>query len=304
MDSRGPNPTITLAIATLGRFEELRDTLESILAGSFLPAEILISDQNVPPRPDIDDYLAKRSPLIRHIRTEPKGVVFNMNTLLRNAKGDVILFVDDDVVPSPNLVEAHLANYADPSIAGVAGRVEQPSGDLPPDEVDAVGVFHRWTGRMVFHFNGLKRQRTVFSQGANMSFDRRKLEAIGGFDEGFGGNGYFFESEAAFRLVKQFPNSLVFDPASTLKHLAAPRGGARVHDRAIHNAFVVRNSVHFYRRHCPPLVYPLLVLKLFAITLAKAVYRGSPAIAFRGIPAIIEGITHDSDRKSSNTVSK
>jgi glycosyltransferase involved in cell wall biosynthesis len=293
MVSRGPNPTITLAIATLGRFEEVRDTVEAILTGSLLPLEILISDQNRPARSDLDAYLASRSPLIRHIRTEPKGVVFNMNVLLRSAKGDIILYVDDDVVPSPKLVEAHLANYSDSSIAGVAGRVEQPTGDRPANEVDEVGVFYPWSGRMIFQFNGLTRQRTVFSQGANMSFDRRKLEAIDGFDEGFGGNGYFFESEAALRLVKKFPNSLVFDPASTLRHLAAPRGGARVHDRAIHNAFVVRNSVRFYRRHCPRLVYPFLIGKLFAITLAKAIYRRSPAIVIRGFPAIIEGLGQD-----------
>ncbi len=283
----GNSLTLTLAIPTLGRFEEVRDTIEGILAGTRLPDEILVSDQNSPPLPELDTYLKSRSPLIRHLRTEPKGVVFNMNRLLQEAKSDVILYIDDDVVPSPRLVEAHLKNYADKMIAGVAGRVEQPTGDLPPERVRAVGKFNRWTGGMLFRFNGLIRQTCVFAQGANMSFDRKKLLHIDGFDEGFGGNGYYFESDATLRLSKEFPNGIVFDPEASLKHLAAPRGGARVHDRALHHSFVMRNSVRFFHRHCPRLVFTALIGKLFIYTLIKAVFRRSPNIAILGTKALI-----------------
>jgi GT2 family glycosyltransferase len=293
MSPAKPALTITVAIPTLGRFEEVRDTLEGILAGTRVPDEILVSDQNTPALPELDSYLASHAPRVRHLRTEPKGVVYNMNRLLAEAKSDVILYVDDDVVPSPKLVEAHLANYADTKIAGVAGRVEQPSGDLPPEEVDQVGTFRPWTGGMTFRFNGLKRQHCVFAQGANMSFRRTSLLSINGFDEGFGGNGYFFESDATLRLVEKFPSGLVFDPLATLKHLAAPRGGARVHDRAIHNAFFVQNAVRLYRRHCPKVVFPFLILKLLLLTVAKSFYRLSPRMAIVGVFALRKGFRAD-----------
>ncbi len=282
--------TITVAIPTLGRFEEVRDTIEGVLSGTRIPDEIIVSDQNSPALPLLDAYLKSRSPLIRHVKTEPKGVVFNMNTLLREAKSDVILYLDDDVVPSSGLVEAHLKNYAEGRTEGVAGRVEQPTGDLPPEEVKEVGKFNRWTGKMVFRFNGKIRQNCVFAQGANMSFKRKSLLTIGGFDEGYIGNGYYFESDATLRLVRGFPNGLVFDPEATLVHLAAPRGGARVHDRALHNAFATRNAIRLYRRHCPKPVFFFLVSKLFVITLVKALYRVSPRIAVLGIGALFAGL--------------
>ncbi|MBS1963134.1 MAG: glycosyltransferase family 2 protein [Bdellovibrionales bacterium] len=290
MEPRGPNPTITVAIPTLGRFEEVRDTLESILAGSRLPDEIIVSDQNVPSREDLDAYLKRHAPGVRHLRTEPKGVVFNMNRLLREAKSDIILYLDDDVIPSPRLVEAHLQNYSDPSVRGVAGRVEQPTGDIPPDSFEKVGRFNRWTGAMTFRFNGKRRQRCVFAQGANMSFDRRSLAEIGGFDEGFGGNGYFFESDATLRLVKRFPGCLIFDPDASLKHLAAPRGGARVHDRAIHHSFVTHNGIRLFRRHSPKISLAFIVLKIAGTTLAKSAYRHSPRIASLGLKALFEAL--------------
>lgn len=272
--------TITLAVPTIGRFDEVRDTIEAILSGSLLPDEILVSDQNVPSRPDLDEYLRDRSPLIRHLRTEPKGVVFNMNTLLREAKGDILLYIDDDVVPSPDLVRAHATNYESGDTVAVAGRVEQPTGDLPPESVGVVGSFSPWSGRMVFRFNGLRRQECVFAQGANMSFDRKALLSIGGFDEGFIGNGYFFETEGTLRLARAYPHRMVFDPAATLKHLAAPRGGARVQDRAMLNAFYVHNAIRFYRRHSPKPSVPFLAAKLFAESLLKSIYRRSGRVFF------------------------
>jgi len=283
------SPTVTVAIPTIGRFEEVRDTVETILGGSRIPDEILVSDQNHPPIPKLDSYLATRAPLVRHFRTEPKGVVFNMNALLRAAKGDIILYLDDDIVPSPRLVEAHLANYADSAIHGVAGRVEQPAGDLPSEKVGRVGAFEPWTGRTTFRFNGLVRQKCVFAPGGNMSFRRTDLLEIAGFDEEFVGNGYFFESDASLRFAKRFPGGLVFDPAAELKHLASPRGGARILDRSIHHAFFVRNGIRLYRRHSPALAIPFLALKLAALTIAKAVYRGSPEIATRGLAALGAG---------------
>lgn len=288
--------TITVAIPTLGRFEEVRDTVDALLAGTRVPDEILISDQNRPPLPALDAYLARRSPLIRHIRTEPKGVVFNMNALLAAAKSEIILYLDDDIVPSARLVEAHVKNYEDPAIKGVAGRVEQPSGDLPPESFDEVGSFHPWSGKMTFRFNGRRRQPCVFAPGGNMSFRRADLVAAGGFDEGFIGNGYFFESDASLRFAKKFPGALVFDPAAELKHLAAPRGGARVSDRAVHHSYYVRNAVRLYRRHSPGIAFPFLVVKLAAVTAAKALFRGSPAIASRGFSALLAGIRDPHER--------
>jgi GT2 family glycosyltransferase len=217
-----------------------------------------------------------------------------MNTLLREAKSDVLLFLDDDVIPSSRLAEAHLRNYEDERVAGVAGRVEQPTGDLPPESVSEVGGFRPWSGRMIFRFNGLVRQNCVFAQGANMSFDRRRLLAIGGFDEGFIGNGYFFESDATLRLARAFPHGIVFDPDASLKHLAAPRGGARIADRSLHHAFFAHNAVRLYRRHTPAIVYPFHVLKLVILTLAKTAFRGSPPIAYQGLRAILNGVRQDS----------
>lgn len=279
--------TITVAIPTLGRFEVVRDTIESFLRGSVLPTEILISDQNSPSIPELDLYLKNCPKIVRHIRTEPKGVVFNMNRLMHEAHGEIVLFVDDDIIPSPELVEAHLKNYVDDTFFAVAGRVEQPTGDQPPERVKRTGQFSKWTGHMTFLYNGLIRQVCDFAPGGNMSFIRRKLIESGGFDEGFIGNGYFYESDGSLSFVRKFPGKMVFDPKAELKHLAAPRGGARITDRAVHTYYHVRNGLRLYRHHCPRLVYPLLWLKLFAFAFARAAYRRDIRIFRKGVRGLL-----------------
>lgn len=278
--------TITVAIPTLGRFEVVRDTIGALLRGSVLPTEILVSDQNSPPISELDHYLQDCPTLVRHIRTEPKGVVFNMNRLSREAVGEIILFLDDDIIPSPVLVEAHLANYADDSVYAVAGRVEQPSGDRPPEKVKRTGQFSKWTGQMTFHYNGLIRQVCDFAPGGNMSFVRARLLEAGGFDEGFIGNGYFFESDGSLTFVRKFPGKMVFDPKAELKHLAAPRGGARITDRAIHTYYHVRNGLRLYQHHSPKIVYPAMWLKLFAFSIARALRRLNFQILKNGLKGL------------------
>ena len=277
---------ITVAIPTLGRFEVVRDTVEALLRGTVIPHEILISDQNVPAIPDLDRYLEGCPKFIRHIRTEPKGVVFNMNRLLHEARGDIILYLDDDIIPSPKLVEAHLKNYENDSVYAVAGRVEQPTGDRPPESVKRVGQYSKWTGNMTFHYNGLIRQICHFAPGGNMSFIRSRLVESGGFDEGFIGNGYFFESDGSLTFVRKFPGKMVFDPTAELKHLAAPRGGARITDRAIHTYYHVRNGLRLYRHHSPKLVYPMLFLRLFAFAAARSAWRRDPRIFISGMKGL------------------
>jgi GT2 family glycosyltransferase len=285
--------SITVAIATLGRVDEVIATLEGVLGGSLLPKEILVSDQNQPPILRLDEKLKTMDPRIRHIRCDAKGVVFNMNTLLREASGDVVLFVDDDVVLPPTFVEAHLACYSDPTVFAVAGRVEQPQGDRNPKDVLTSGGYNSLTGQMTFEYNGRRLQRCSFAQGCNMSFVRQKLIDAGGFDEGFIGNGYFFETEAGYRFVKRFPGSMLFSPEAELKHLAAPRGGARITDKAMHLYYFMRNGMRFYRRHgTMTALFFQIVLGTVIIPL-KAIYNLDFRIMFFGFRGLMDGMKQD-----------
>jgi GT2 family glycosyltransferase len=219
-----------------------------------------------------------------------------MNRLLSLASGDVVLFIDDDVVPDSRLIEAHRANYATSNPDGpwdaVAGGVDQFSFPMAPSTVAQVGRYDRWTGALRTGFNARVRGPVDFAQGCNMSFRREVLCAAGGFDTGFLGNAYFFETEACLRVTRR-GGRMVFDPTARLQHLQSPVGGARVSDKALHTAHFVRNGLRLYRRHSPRMGLVGFAASRLGYVAAKAVYNRNFAILQCGLAAIRDGLTQD-----------
>lgn len=286
-------PKLSVLIPTLGREDVLLDTIAALHAQTVLPDEIIVSDQNQPPIPGVDRRL-KEYPRVRHIRTEPHGVVWNYNSVLAAATSEVVLFLDDDIIPEPKLIENHLRHYTPRSfregVHGVAGRVEQPQGDPDPASIRVVGRYHRWLGGLTGHFNARHRLDVEIAPGGNMSFLREKLLEAGAFDQGFVGNGYFFESDGSYRVHRR-GGRIVFDPEAGVRHLQAPMGGARIADKALHHYYYVRNGIRMYRRHSSPLGLPAYLAKLFVYSLLKALKNRDARIATEGIRGIAAGMS-------------
>lgn len=275
---------VAVLIPTLGRKKELIDTVNGILAQSVPPDEIVIVDQNSPTDFEVEKFLSE-IPIVLHLKEQPPGVVANYNRCWKASQCEIVIFVDDDVLPDKKLIEAHLKNYNDVSVGAVAGQIHNRLGDGAAKKIRSVGAYSRLTGHVTANFNSKKRAIVQFGQGANMSFRRTALATIGGFDPEFGGNGYFFETDAGLRL-SEAGYKMVFDPAATVHHLQAPSGGARVHDKSLHTYYFIRNGMTLYRRHSPKWGLPFFITKNGAYALAKAAKNRDFTIAKKGFQAL------------------
>lgn len=284
--------TISVLIPTYGRGKEVVDTIEALLLQTRIPDEVVLVDQNVPSIPAIDAVM-KKDPRLKHVRSPTPGCVPNYNRALQAATGDIVLFMDDDVELSPDVVERHLARYASAEpvpgeLAGIAGRVEQPSGDLNPSVIRVIGRYGRFTGRVIGNFNALQPASVDFATGGNMSFQRAVLLSAGGFDEGFDGNGYRFEQDIGLRLRSE-GYRLEFEPRASLKHLMAPAGGARVRDKAIHTFQYAKNGLRLVRKHSPFFTAIGFSLFLILYSAAKSAYNGNIRILKEGLRGVWRG---------------
>ncbi len=284
-----PSPKISVLIPTIGRVAEPLAVLRALLDQTHPPFEVIVVDQNSPPLPELVEFCAQHPP-VRRIFSELTGVTANENLAIREARGEVIVFLDDDVEFGRDLLAAHAANYADPGVGGVAGRVLQPVGDVDPERVRRVGTYSRLTGRTFGGFNSLKRQDVVIAQGCNMSFRRQWIDRAGPIDERFSGNGYYWESEFSFRMHR-LGCRIVFDPKSVLDHLMAPRGGCRVTSKAEHTYYFLRNGLRFFRLHGWLWALPLRVVTDVTYAALKALKNRDLAVARAGLRGVRDGLT-------------
>jgi glycosyltransferase involved in cell wall biosynthesis len=179
--------------------------------------ELIIVDQTVDVPRALAEELARLDAegTIRWLRLPKPSIPVAMNTGLLAARGEVVLFLDDDIELDASLVPAHIA--AQQSGALVAGQVLQP-GEFPVRlRPGQTFVFCSDTSRWISEF-----------MGGNFSVTRAKALALGGFDENFVGAAYRFEAEFAHRFVAKH-GKILFSPEASIRHLQLSTGGTRAH---------------------------------------------------------------------------
>lgn len=206
---------LTVAIPTYRRDAVLVDTLRALLAAEPAVAEVLVLDQTPAHAPATEAQLAawERDRRIRRLRLPCPSIPAAMNRALLEADAEVVLFLDDDIVPLPGLAAAHAAAHGGAREL-VAGRVLQPWDD---------GGDASWKDR---GFAATEPRDVDRFMGGNFSVSRRAALAIGGFDENFVRVAYQFEREFADRWRAR-GGTIVFRPEAAIRHLKAPSGGTR-----------------------------------------------------------------------------
>jgi GT2 family glycosyltransferase len=185
----GTVPKVTVAICTKDRPHWVSRLLDSLLPICNAAAiEILIVD-NAPSDDRTRDLIAGIES-VRYVRELPAGLDFARNRAVLEATGDVLAFLDDDVVVDRHWLAGLQRAWADnPDAGAVTGLI------LPKAlESEAQILFER-RGGFRCGFRPVRYGATKFRDwlypcgagrfgaGANMSFRRDLVRDLGGFDE-------------------------------------------------------------------------------------------------------------------------
>jgi GT2 family glycosyltransferase len=162
------------------------------------------------------------------LRLAKPSITHAMNQALLQATGAVVLFVDDDIRPAPRLVAAHRAAYQNLEVKIVAGQIIQPWQQPLPPRFPPPGdyVIDSADDPDKFTFNSGDPGWIRRFGGGNISLRRDFALRLGGFDENFVQVAYRFEAEFASRVLA-LGERIWFEPAASLHHLKAERGGTR-----------------------------------------------------------------------------
>lgn len=178
---------VSVIIPTCGRPQLLLDCVASILRNDVQDFEILIIDQ--------ERARTLQGELVRRFDDDHRLVYLFIdeaslsrarNFGIQRARGDILIFSDDDTVVAPGWLRAYLeafeAGGAQPMIVG--GRLDplwltaKPRW-LPPNKEYLLGIYDKHDGFMLMPEGDLP-------IGANFAVHRKVVDAIGPFDERVG----------------------------------------------------------------------------------------------------------------------
>ena len=113
-------PSATVVICTRDRPDDLRRCLESLRASAAEPLEVVVVD-NAPAKAPAE--VEARSFGARYVLEPRAGLNRARQCGARAASGDVVIYIDDDVVVSPGWETALLSSFNNPEVAGATGLV-------------------------------------------------------------------------------------------------------------------------------------------------------------------------------------
>lgn len=223
-----PKTVVTVAVCTRNRAPQLAECLDSLTALDYPldQLDLLIVD-NAPADSATRDVVA-RYPRLRYVCEPRPGLDWARNRAIRDARGEIVAFTDDDVSVDPAWVRAIATAFAE------EGDAMCVTGLVVPDEIDTpaqalfetYGGFGRGFARTVHRvaagesaahgYAGAGR----FGTGANMAFRRSFFAMEGLFDPaldvGTPANGGG-DLEMFFRVLKT-GHALVYEPAAMVRH--------------------------------------------------------------------------------------
>jgi glucosyl-dolichyl phosphate glucuronosyltransferase len=233
--------TVVVCVYTEKRWDDIVAAVESVAAQDVAPVETLVVVDHNPAL--LERVQAELADVRVLANAHVQGLSGARNTAIAEAKGDIVVFLDDDARARPGWLAALLAPYDDATVQAVGGVAHPrwptwPNGGrrplvLPgahPTDGDATGELD-WIVGCTYTGQPTAQAEVRNLMGCNMSFRREVFERIGGFAEDLGRIGRnplgCEETELCIRARQAYqragePIRILFEPTAVVDHHVSP----------------------------------------------------------------------------------
>jgi GT2 family glycosyltransferase len=212
-----PSVSVIIPAYTMSRWDSLSETVASAQVQTVPVLEtIVVIDHH----PELLDRAKRELPGVRTIPSEGSpGASGARNTGVAASRGEIVAFLDDDAMATPDWLANLLCHFADPDVVGAGAYITplwetaRPSW-LPPEFDWAIGT----------SYLGLpERAAAVRNVWTNsMVIRRRAFEAAGGFRDDFGKVGIRCrpeDTDLCLRVASARERGIwIYDPAGVINH--------------------------------------------------------------------------------------
>jgi glycosyltransferase involved in cell wall biosynthesis len=179
---------ISVIVCTFNRDRMFEETVRSFLScrTDGIEYELLLLDNNSTDKTrEIGEGFAARFPRIRYINEPVQGHPHTKNRGVRESRGEIVAFLDDDVYLSPGWLTALASSFErHPDVACIGGRVVPHfEADRPKWLEDGMLIIY---GITEFGENERVIRPPEVPIGCNMAFRRSVFEQLGDFPTSLG----------------------------------------------------------------------------------------------------------------------
>jgi len=230
--------SLSIIIPTYHRANDLEECLNSIILQKKLPNEVVIVDDST------DDSIEKvvkrkfdkftnKGIMLKYKKIKEKSSARARNIGINNATGDIILFLDTDVILCRNYIYEILKVYNKyPDALGVQGYI------INNKPIKILNILRKITFHyhfeknkcrvlastaVVYPFPLTKIIRCQWLSGSNQSFKRTILTEFK-YDEKLERYSYKEDVDISYRIYKKYPKSLYITPHAKLIHKISKEG--------------------------------------------------------------------------------
>ncbi|MBU1565867.1 MAG: glycosyltransferase [Proteobacteria bacterium] len=197
--------TVTLAIPCFNAELFIGQVLESIVAQTRQPDEIIIVDDG---SSDDTRKIVSQFPNRLICHDSNKGIAAARNSAIKHASGDIIVFLDADALASPQYIEEMVAGFSGDDVAGVNGRAIESVQKT---------IYDKWRKEVLFQeWGNAHREEVYFLFGMCAAYRKKTLEEVGGFDELFRISGE--DMDISYR-IRKMGYRLAYTPKALVYHL-------------------------------------------------------------------------------------
>jgi len=233
------DPTISVIIPTVGRLKPLSDCIESIFSQVVLPAEVIVIDSSKRKQAyEVIAYHRSKSEALgislRYVHSDIANVSLQKNIGISEARGDIICFLDDDVLLEQTYLSVVLEAFKSrPTVVGIGGFIWSPKSDRGPklwfkklflmNHDHGLGVMQR-SGFPAMQLGRTDIERPVATQllMGCACYRRKPVIQCGGFDEELGITHIWEDIALPYRLSRHC--ELLYVPAARMVHRHSPGG--------------------------------------------------------------------------------
>ena len=217
---------ISVVISTYSKEkkDQVLDCIRSLHNQTFSPNEILlVLDRDA----ELVHFFKSVVPVdVDIVLSDGYGLSYARNAGVKQAKSEIIAFIDDDAVADKDWLRNIFGNYSDPSVVGVGGLVtpllaEGKSFDWFPEELN-------WIIGCSYKGQCNRREAIRNPIGCNMSFRRSIFADVGYFRKDVGRLGKVLldgeEPEFSSRVLKKIPDGkIINEPSAVVFHNVSPQ---------------------------------------------------------------------------------